>query len=126
VRELGAAIITAPNRSKNPKLFCGFLLTQADNGVGGTTFNRPALLRLIKDIEAGTVDTLIVYDFSRFSRSFIEASRFVESVFPKYGVRFISVMDGFDSADSEDEMGYMATGNPLRFILDFHKQVNLE
>ena len=99
------------------------LAVYADKGASGIRFDRPALLRLLNDVEAGTVDTVIVYDFARFSRNALEMGRFIEGVFPKYGVRFISVMDGFDSAEYESEADYMASVNPIRVILNLYNHL---
>lgn len=63
----------------------------------GTNFNRPDFTRMIKDIQAGLVDCVLVKDLSRFGRSFEEMGHYLERVFPFLQVRFISVGDGYDS-----------------------------
>ena len=45
----------------------------------------------------GKVKTIIIKDFSRFARDYIEAGDYMERIFPLLGVRFISVNDGYDS-----------------------------
>ena len=100
------------------------LSVYADKGASEISLDRPDFLRMLRDIEAGTVNTVMVYDFGRFSRNAVETGRFVENVFPKYGVRFISVLDGFDSADYESGANYTTSINPIRVILDLHKKFN--
>ena len=68
-----------------------------DDGFSGTNFRRPGFERLIRDVEAGRVNCVIVKDLSRFGRDYIETGRYLERVFPEYGVRFLSVMDQIDS-----------------------------
>ena len=99
------------------------LAIYTDKGESGIRFEQPSLLQLLSDIETGTVDTVIVYNFSRFSRNALEMGRFIEGVFPKYGVRFISVVDGFDSAEYENMADYTASVNPIRAILNLYNQL---
>ena len=68
-----------------------------DDGYSGTSTSRPAFQRLIEDAQAGKVKAIIVKDFSRFARDYIEAGDYMERIFPLLGVRFISVNDGYDS-----------------------------
>ena len=68
-----------------------------DDGFSGTSFNRPGFQEMLRDIEAGTVDTVIVKDMSRFGRNYLEVGIYTEVRFPEMGVRFIAVNDGVDS-----------------------------
>lgn len=70
-----------------------------DDGKTGTNFARPAFSRLIADIKAGIINCVIVKDLSRFGRDYIEAGNYIEKVFPFMDVRFISIVDRYDSAD---------------------------
>ena len=78
-------------------------MTQADNGVSGKDFERPAWSRLMDDIRTGRVDCICVKDLSRFSRNYIETCEFLEKIFPFMGVRFVSINDGFDSHTSSNQ-----------------------
>jgi DNA invertase Pin-like site-specific DNA recombinase len=69
----------------------------ADNGASGLSLDRPAFARLLEDVKAGGVSTILVKDLSRLSRSFADSSRLLDAVFPQYGVRLVGVMDGYDS-----------------------------
>ena len=68
-----------------------------DNGVTGTNFNREAFERLMADVRAGNIDCIIVKDFSRFGRDAIDAVDLIDVIFPSLDVRFISVLDDYDS-----------------------------
>ncbi len=67
-----------------------------DDGFSGLNLKRPGIMRLLKAAEDGEIDCIIVKDFSRFSRDYIEMGNCLERFFPKLGVRFISVNDGYD------------------------------
>ena len=49
------------------------------------------------DVRDGKISCIIVKDMSRFGRDYIEASNYIETIFPFLGVRFISVSDHFDT-----------------------------
>lgn len=68
-----------------------------DDGYSGADFERPNFRRMMKEIEAGNIDCVIVKDLSRFGRNFVEAGRYIDQIFPALGIRFIAVNDGFDS-----------------------------
>ena len=70
----------------------------ADDGYSGTTLCRPAMERLLKQSRNGKVDCIMVKDFSRFSRDYIEMGAYLEQIFPFLGIRFISVNDHYDSS----------------------------
>ena len=76
------------------------LLEFEDDGYSGTSFNRPGVARLLEMVRNMEVDCILVKDFSRFSRDYIELGAYIEQIFPFMGVRFISVNDGYDSADT--------------------------
>jgi site-specific DNA recombinase len=71
----------------------------SDNGCSGATLERPALKRLLADIEAGQVDVVVVYKIDRLSRSLIDFARFVE-VFDRHDVTFVSVTQSYNSTTS--------------------------
>lgn len=72
-----------------------------DDGYSGTNFNRPAWSEIMKLIENGEVETLIVKDLSRLGREYLQVGYYTEIYFPQQGVRFIAVNDGVDSLYSE-------------------------
>lgn len=69
-----------------------------DDGYTGVSFDRPDFQRMLRDIEAGRVDCVVVKDLSRFGRDYIEAGRYLERWFPERGARFVAVTDGIDSS----------------------------
>ena len=76
-----------------------------DDGYSGTNFKRPAFERLLEQIKKGEIGCVIVKDFSRFGRDYIELGDYLERIFPFLGVRFISVNDGYDSNDYKGTTG---------------------
>ena len=73
-----------------------------DDGFSGTTFDRPDFNRMINDIEAGKVETVIIKDMSRFGRDYLKVGYYTEIIFPEADVRFIAINNGIDSANQED------------------------
>lgn len=76
--------------------------TYCDNGLTGRNFDRPEFARMIADIEVGKLQCVIVKDLSRLGRNSIDTGYYVEKFFPLKNVRFISVVDNFDSLTDLD------------------------
>lgn len=76
-----------------------------DDGYTGTNYDRPAFQLMLDDIKAGLVNCVIVKDLSRFGREYIDAGKYIDRLFPIYGVRLIAINDGVDTitGDSSDE-----------------------
>ena len=68
-----------------------------DDGVSGTTFEREGFQKMIAEVEAGNVGTVIVKDMSRFGRNYLKVGFYTEMLFPEKGVRFIAINNGVDS-----------------------------
>ena len=94
-----------------------------DDGYSGANFDRPDFQKMLADIEAGKVGTVIVKDMSRLGRNYIQVGMYTEMVFPQNGVRFIAVNDTVDSANGENDL------TPLRnlfnewFVRDTSKKI---
>ncbi len=71
-----------------------------DNGETGTNFRRPGFEAMMEAVCDGKANCIVVKDLSRFGRNYIEAGNYLDHVFPSMGVRFISIGDGYDSADA--------------------------
>ena len=77
----------------------------ADDGYTGTNFNRPQFTAMMEKVRRGEINLIIVKDFSRFSRDYIETGNYLECTFPFMGVRFISINDGYDSDEYKGTTG---------------------
>ncbi len=75
-----------------------------DDGVSGTTFDRPGFNQLIADATAGKIDLVLCKDLSRLGRDYIEAGKYTDVVFPSLGCRFIALNDGVDTIHKNNEM----------------------
>lgn len=85
-----------------------------DDGISGTTFDRPDFNRMIKDIENQKVNMVIVKDTSRLGRDYISFGEYIEKYFPEHQVRFVSIIDNYDS---EIDNG-IADTLPFRAVLN--------
>jgi len=70
-----------------------------DGGFSGGTLERPALQRLLRDVEAGRVDCVVVYKLDRLSRSLLDFVKLIE-LFERHQVSFVSVTQRFDTSTS--------------------------
>lgn len=68
-----------------------------DDGFSGTNFNRPDFQRMISDIDAGTINTVITKDLSRFGRDYVETGMYLEKYFVDKDIRFIAPSDNVDT-----------------------------
>ena len=77
----------------------GFHNTQffVDDGISGTTFDRPDFQRMQRMIENGEIGTVIVKDLSRFGRNYLDVGKYVEIKYPSLGVRFIAIQENVDT-----------------------------
>ncbi len=89
-----------------------------DGGFSGGTLERPALQRLLRDIEQGQVDIIVVYKIDRLSRSLMDFAKLVE-VMDAHGVTFVSVTQSFNTTTS---MGRL-TLNILLSFAQFEREV---
>lgn len=72
-----------------------------DDGISGTTFDRPQVKRLLDDAKTGIINTIIVKDLSRFGRNYIEVGQYIDYVFPAFGIRFIAIQDNVDTENRD-------------------------
>jgi len=89
-----------------------------DGGFSGGSMERPALDRLLRDIEAGKVDCVVVYKVDRLSRSLMDFARIMEA-FDRRGVSFVSVTQQFNTTSS---MGRL-TLNILLSFAQFEREI---
>ena len=74
-----------------------------DDGITGTTMNRPGFQKMLRAIEAGYISAVFVKDLSRLGRNYIEVGRLTEEYFPLHDIRLVAVSDGLDSDEGEDD-----------------------
>ncbi len=89
-----------------------------DGGFSGGNLERPALKRLLADIEAGRVDIVVVYKIDRLSRSLIDFAK-LAAVFEPRGVTFVSVTQSFNSTSSTGKLLL----NLLMSFAEFEREV---
>ena len=92
-----------------------------DGGFSGASMARPALKRLLCDIEAGKVDVIVVYKIDRLTRSLADFARMIE-IFDRRRVSFVSVTQAFNTTTS---MGRL-TLNVLLSFAQFEREVTGE
>ena len=116
-RDAGAACIT----SRRADGWIPVAHDYDDGGFSGGTLERPALQRLIADIEAGQIDIVVAYKIDRLSRSLFDFAELVK-VFDKHGVTFVSVTQQFNTTDA---MGRMLLNILLTFA-QFERELTAE
>jgi site-specific DNA recombinase len=92
-----------------------------DGGFSGGNTDRPALQRLLNDVQAGKVDVIVVYKVDRLTRSLADFAKLVE-LFDQRNVSFVSVTQQFNTTTS---MGRL-TLNVLLSFAQFEREVTSE
>ncbi|MEP1931362.1 MAG: recombinase family protein [Hoeflea sp.] len=92
-----------------------------DGGLSGGTMNRPALQRLLQDVDEGLVDQIVVYKIDRLTRSLTDFAKLVDRL-DKQNTSFVSVTQSFNTATS---MGRL-TLNVLLSFAQFEREVTAE
>lgn len=90
--------------------------TFEDDGYTGTNFERPGFQKLLAAIKEQQIDCVVVKDFSRLGREYLEAGKYIEKIFPALGVRFIAVNDNYDS--------FFSRGQTDNLIVPFKNLLN--
>lgn len=93
-----------------------------DDGFSGANFNRPAIKRLIADVQSGKINLVLVKDQSRFGRNAIEAG-VIKQTFEENNVRLIAVDDNLDTANGFDIMSMFRDVFNEWFIADTSKKI---
>lgn len=96
-----------------------------DDGYTGTNFNRPGIKKFFELLKKNRIGCLIVKDFSRFTRDYIELGSYVEQIFPFMEIRFISINDHYDSETCGNNGGLEV---PFKGILNdlYSKDISLK
>lgn len=74
-----------------------FVKEYVDDGVSGTTFDRPGFCTMLQDIENRNINMVITKDLSRLGRDYIKTGFYIEDYFPKNNVRYVAITDGIDT-----------------------------
>jgi len=78
-----------------------------DDGISGTTFERPGFMRMVADIEKKRINMVVVKDLSRLGRNYVKVGEYTDFFFPEHHVRFIAVTENIDSDKDNDIAGFL-------------------
>lgn len=98
-----------------------FIKRYDDGGFSGGNIERPGVQALLKDIEQGLIQCVVVYKVDRLSRSLIDFSKMME-LFEKHEISFVSVTQNLNTSNS---MGKL-TLNVLLSFAQFEREVTAE
>jgi DNA invertase Pin-like site-specific DNA recombinase len=96
-----------------------------DDGISGTSFDRPNFNRMITDIEKKRVNMVITKDMSRLGRDYIMTGHYMERYFPENNVRYVSLLDGIDTfsdSSTNDITPFKAIMNDM-YAKDISKKI---
>lgn len=96
-----------------------------DDGYSGGNFDRPSFKRLLLDIENEVVNCVITKDISRLGRDFIGTGEYIYKFFPDKGIRYIAILDNYDSLIptlSDDIIPFKAVLNDM-YLNDISKKI---
>lgn len=96
-----------------------------DDGYSGGNFDRPAFKRLINDVECGIINCIITKDTSRLGRDFIETGNYIYKYFPENDVRYIAILDNFDTENpngADDMIPFKTVVNDM-FLKDTSRKI---
>lgn len=91
------AYVKRHNENPDRKFILKLTSFYEDKGLTGTDFDRKGFEDLINDARSGKINCIIVKDFSRFGRDFLDGCNYIENVLPFLEVRFIAISDQYDS-----------------------------
>lgn len=111
-----------------------FVSEYVDDGVSGTSFDRPGFNKMIEDIENEKINMVITKDLSRLGRDYVQTGLYTETYFPEHNVRYIAILDnidtGLDSANNDiapfksilNEMYAKDTSKKINSVLQSKRQ----
>ena len=74
-----------------------FVKEYVDDGISGTTFDRPGFCEMLQDVENKIINMIITKDLSRLGRDYIKTGFYIEDYFPQNNVRYVAITDGIDT-----------------------------
>ncbi len=93
--------VTRHNENPERKFIINLVGFYEDKGITGTDFDRAGFEELMDGAKSGKIDCIIVKDFSRFGRDFLDGCNYIENVLPFLEVRFIAISDNYDSMSND-------------------------
>lgn len=96
-----------------------------DDGYSGGNFDRPSFNRMIKDIKNGLINCVITKDISRLGRDFIGTGNYIYKFFPDNGIRYIAILDNFDTENptiNDDYIPFKTVINDM-YLKDTSKKI---
>ena len=96
-----------------------------DDGVSGTTFDRPGFCKMLQDIENQDINMVITKDLSRLGRDYIKTGFYIEDYFPQNNVRYVAITDGIDTyidSSNNDITPFKAIMNDM-YAKDISKKI---
>ncbi|MEE0946329.1 MAG: recombinase family protein [Acutalibacteraceae bacterium] len=101
--------------------------TYIDDGYTGLDFDRPGFEQMMLDAERGIIDCIMVKDISRIGRNYKSVGELLCRTLPSMQIRFISILDEYDSINDEDGMPTLGiilkTVLEEKFSVDISKKV---
>lgn len=94
----------------------------ADINISSFASVRPAFEEMIADIQAGKINCVIVKDISRFGRHYIQTMEYISEVFPRMGVRFVSLIERYDSINDTSKNSLKL---PMLSIVNYYYSADL-
>ena len=102
-----------------------FVKEYVDDGISGTTFDRPGFNEMLQDIENKNINMVITKDLSRLGRDYIKTGFYIEDYFPKNNVRYVAITDGIDTyleSNNNDITPFKAIMNDM-YAKDISKKI---
>lgn len=111
---------------KLPELKDCNIMEFSDDGYSGADFSRPNFVKMMDLVKAGKIQVIVTKDYSRLGRDYLEVGNYMECIFPVLQVRYISVNDNYDSANSFGSTGGMSVAlkNLVNMVIRGLKVIN--
>ena len=103
-----------------------FVSEYVDDGVSGTSFDRPGFNKMIEDIENEKINMVITKDLSRLGRDYVQTGLYTETYFPVHNVRYIAILDNIDTgldSSNNDIAPFKSILNEM-YAKDTSKKIN--
>ncbi len=102
-----------------------FIEEYIDDGVSGTTFDRPGFRKMLDDIKSKKINMVITKDLSRLGRDYIKTGYYIENYFPENNIRYVAINDNIDTyidSNNNDVTPFKAILNDM-YAKDISKKI---